>query len=629
MIRAYRKRNIRLIVGILCFMAITVHAAWSFEKDIVAAGLESKREELKRTAELNAANVKRKYLDRMNALTSLAGKITGLEQMDQKMAADYMKFLAELRYFDYVGISDEKGNALDSAGNHIDISDREYFFKAMEGNVVISDILTSKLNDGGDIQVMGVPIMKNGKARGLVYGILNVETVKESLDNISGNHIFTQLIDSNGNPVTRLKTENWMQKYENVWDYYKECEFINGSEEKLRSDIRELKSGYYTLEFQGEFRVTYYTPLVISGYYIYSNLDFSYLHEILSRVNQCAGRMTMEIAAGFFLLLGGIYLFNRLVSRELRKSYESAISNEEILKIAAKYSENFIFEYDLEKKRLRRKAGNGNILFEEEITENLPQSVLDRKVLSRESEEEFQKAFLQIQNQESVMVTVRSSAEAQGQWFRILMKNLYDEKQQRINTVGVIENVTDVKLQEEMIREEKRGKEEFQNRAERDGLTGLYNSATASEKITQLLKAGKGQGESQLLVLLDLDNFKKINDTFGHYFGNQVLRDIAEILTGKFRHDDIVARMGGDEFAVFLLNTTGFEKMEHIFQGLVKECNRTYEKDGDSVTISASLGIAEAPKQGQTFEELFQKADKALYEVKRKSKNGYQLYQEK
>lgn len=629
MIRAYRKRNIRLIIGILCFMAITVHAAWSFEKDIVAAGLESKREELKRTAELNAANVKRKYLDRMNALTSLAGKITGLGQMDQKMAADYMKFLAELRYFDYVGISDEKGNALDSAGNHIDISDREYFFKAMEGNVVISDILTSKLNDGGDIQVMGVPIMKNGKARGLVYGILNVETVKESLDNISGNHIFTQLIDSNGNPVTRLKTENWMQKYENVWDYYKECEFINGSEEKLRSDIRELKSGYYTLEFQGEFRVTYYTPLVISGYYIYSNLDFSYLHEILSRVNQCAGRMTMEIAAGFFLLLGGIYLFNRLVSRELRKSYESAISNEEILKIAAKYSENFIFEYDLEKKRLRRKAGNGNILFEEEITENLPQSVLDRKVLSRESEEEFQKAFLQIQNQESVMVTVRSSAEAQGQWFRILMKNLYDEKQQRINTVGVIENVTDVKLQEEMIREEKRGKEEFQNRAERDGLTGLYNSATASEKITQLLKAGKGQGESQLLVLLDLDNFKKINDTFGHYFGNQVLRDIAEILIGKFRHDDIVARMGGDEFAVFLLNTTGFEKMEHIFQGLVKECNRTYEKDGDSVTISASLGIAEAPKQGQTFEELFQKADKALYEVKRKSKNGYQLYQEK
>ena len=86
-------------------------------------------------------------------------------------------------------------------------------------------------------------------------------------------------------------------------------------------------------------------------------------------------------------------------------------------------------------------------------------------------------------------------------------------------------------------------------------------------------------------------------------------------------------RSGGDEFAVFLLNTASYEKVEHIFGELVEACDKVYEKDGKKVSVSASVGIALAPEHGCTYEELSRKADQALYMVKRNNKKGYCLYQ--
>ena len=254
--------------------------------------------------------------------------------------------------------------------------------------------------------------------------------------------------------------------------------------------------------------------------------------------------------------------------------------------------------------------------------------LLDKGIIKTEFADAFLDAFEQIKYKESVSVVVQTMPKYHSLWFEFSMKNIYDRKHQIINTIGSIKNITDIKMQEELRMEAEKGQKNFKNKAERDALTGLYNGMTAAEKIDKILKLSQDETKKHILVFMDLDNFKTVNDTFGHQYGNQVLVEIANIFSNKFRNDDIVGRFGGDEFFAFLLNTQGFEKMEHVFQELVEDCDKEYEKDGRKVRVSASFGIAIAPDHGSTFQELSQKADEMLFEVKRNKKRGYKLYKE-
>ena len=130
-------------------------------------------------------------------------------------------------------------------------------------------------------------------------------------------------------------------------------------------------------------------------------------------------------------------------------------------------------------------------------------------------------------------------------------------------------------------------------------------------------------------MLMDLDCFKQINDTFGHQYGDQVLKEVSATLKKTFRQSDLLCRMGGDEFAIMILNVSSFSAVEHVIQKLLERLHKIYEQDGKTVEVSASLGIVCAPQYGTTFEELYKKSDQMLYEVKRSTKNGYHVYQEK
>lgn len=178
------------------------------------------------------------------------------------------------------------------------------------------------------------------------------------------------------------------------------------------------------------------------------------------------------------------------------------------------------------------------------------------------------------------------------------------------------------------IDEKKRTELALKERAEIDGLTGLYNAATTRSKIGHLLSLPHLSEEKQLFILFDLDNFKKINDTFGHAVGDQVLIDVATKLKNRFRSTDILGRLGGDEFIVMLCDVNSDHYLESMIQSLSVDLLKTYTQSDISITISASIGIAVSPQDGITFEELYKRSDAALYEVKKSGKNGYRRWAE-
>ena len=164
--------------------------------------------------------------------------------------------------------------------------------------------------------------------------------------------------------------------------------------------------------------------------------------------------------------------------------------------------------------------------------------------------------------------------------------------------------------------------EELQQRASKDSVSGLLNRATVEQYIKKRLQKMTAE-EQCALFIIDLDNFKQVNDTLGHQAGDQAIRQSARILSGLFRANDIVGRLGGDEFTVFLC---GDITEEYVRKKAAQICDELHLALGDSqmVDITASVGVYLSAR-GQEFEGLYQAADLALYKAKKTGKHRYCL----
>jgi len=161
-----------------------------------------------------------------------------------------------------------------------------------------------------------------------------------------------------------------------------------------------------------------------------------------------------------------------------------------------------------------------------------------------------------------------------------------------------------------------------------DPLTGLSNRASGEQRIIDILNSDDPSGA---LLMIDIDHFKSVNDTYGHAMGDRILIRFAEILKSFIRNEDILMRLGGDEFVIFYRNFTEPDQLS-------ERCRRIIEKVeyliGDMVderigqTISASIGIAISGINGNDLRTLKDHADKALYYVKQHSKHGFLLYED-
>ena len=182
----------------------------------------------------------------------------------------------------------------------------------------------------------------------------------------------------------------------------------------------------------------------------------------------------------------------------------------------------------------------------------------------------------------------------------------------------VLKNIEDDKRREFVLLE----------KASRDYLTGLYNRGGAEELINQYLSEMTGtEGVTSMFLLLDLDNFKQLNDTLGHQMGDRALQEVADVLRSHFREYDIVCRLAGDEFVV-LMKEMPQEAMDKNMQALLKKIEREYCVGDTAVPLSASVGVSIWPGHGGSFDELYRKADVALYHAKENGKRTYMIYQD-
>jgi diguanylate cyclase (GGDEF)-like protein len=167
----------------------------------------------------------------------------------------------------------------------------------------------------------------------------------------------------------------------------------------------------------------------------------------------------------------------------------------------------------------------------------------------------------------------------------------------------------------EDVTERRRSQEQLSHMARHDALTGLPNRVMFREHLERALPRVK-RGDNLALLLLDLDGFKAVNDTRGHPAGDELLRQVAAVLTRTVRETDLVARLGGDEFAVIQMGPGSPEEMVTLAERLVAALRVPFDIEGSSAEIGASIGIAPASAETISADELLRSADVALYRAK-------------
>ncbi len=175
------------------------------------------------------------------------------------------------------------------------------------------------------------------------------------------------------------------------------------------------------------------------------------------------------------------------------------------------------------------------------------------------------------------------------------------------------------------ISKRKQYEEKLKNLAFRDSLTGLYNRRIFTELMENTLKEAKRHKRSFAVMYLDMDNFKSINDSYGHEVGDDLLIQFAERLKGVTKESDILARMGGDEFTILLSDDDNLNDVIEVAERIHKALQPAYKIRGHILNTTSSIGIAMYPDHGLKAKELVRNADIALYKAK-ESRNSFSIY---
>lgn len=208
--------------------------------------------------------------------------------------------------------------------------------------------------------------------------------------------------------------------------------------------------------------------------------------------------------------------------------------------------------------------------------------------------------------------------EGKYSWINISGKVLFDMSNKPLRMAGSVNNINKEKITEAKLKK----------LAYYDELTGLPNRTYFVAKLTEILESNSIESKKTIVLLIDLDNFKSINDALGHVYGDQVLQYVAKRLQGCIGANDCLSRFGGDEFIIYT-NSLGTKKdIEKYVNDIIMSFRDTYDVVGISFTITVSIGITVAPDDGLDVNNIMKYADMAMNHAKYNGKNTFAFYTE-
>lgn len=550
-----------------------------------------------------------KIADEYRILQSLNVTILGMKNQSEERFTDAMSQLAETCDLKYVGVVNTvTGTAYTNSGDTFFTLDREYYKKAKAGEKYIEFVPSSRV-DGTDLIVLSAPLYEGEKIVGVTLGAMEVSTLANMLiSDVFQGEGYSFVCDQQGQLIIGSNNANSLSGANNIVDFLKSAQLENKL--TVNDVLRDLDNGgSNTIEYEyaGQGRYAIYLPLGIGNWSIFNVVPV----EIIEGQVHIFSKAMLVLAIKIILLLGVLFLL--FLWRE-RKEQENLRTDQERYQLVEEFTDNVIFEGDFRNHTLQFNRNYTKLFGGDTLVAGREQVLkLERRVFE-EDRVYFRKLLDEIdEGSEQAQTDIRIlKQDGQPTWYRVEARMILDRRGKPYKVVGRLSG----------IEEFKREVLELTDLSETDPLTGLFNRAAFRKRLDQAL-ADSRAGDVHALLMMDVDNFKKVNDTNGHMAGDAVLCEVSEKIREVLRETDLLCRLGGDEFAVFL-REVGSADLASVVAGRLNESVRQLNSGG--IFLSCSVGIALWPEDGSDFESLYQKGDTALYQAKAQGKNGYCLY---
>lgn len=510
-----------------------------------------------------------------------------------------MEYLYEVDYYPAEGLQE----ALKAAG--LTEGGREIRNRLEKGETVVSDIFLHGGKEPVYVFSILAPAERDGSFTGVFCAYLNADLLLWTSEKQKYDHADNMLLRRGGELI--LDGSDYVEGLYNLYDDLEEMKIPEAKVELVRDAMQSDETRLVVLKSprQGEFYMLT-SPL---GYNDWMLLSITHSNEVRGYAAPIMKNTVLLVAVLLIflaLLLGSGWC---VYARQREKILHSQARYE----LLAEFSDTVLFIYDCAAK---------NLVFTPNITSRyqIPKADVIRPfdgnallTLLHPQDAEILRDMLkntdQFEQNHAKSITLRFlNREGEYRWMRCQGQLLQDKHGMPLSVVGKLSDVHEMKAKEQELIES----------SSADALTGALNRRAAQERIEELLTHVR----CGFLFMLDVDDFKKINDSRGHTAGDVLLARLVEGIRKEFRQEDITGRIGGDEFVIFMPDTgdatVACQKAESLLARLPAL--------GEGMSVS--IGIAAFPADGGTYQALYEKADAAMYQAKKLGKHRYSLFTE-
>ncbi|MCQ4935847.1 MULTISPECIES: diguanylate cyclase [Anaerotignum] len=600
--RWYKKFRHILLIAIIFFVVTSFQTFeyLSYSKSIMQ---EQTKIAFREDAEAIGSKFQQRMKQHLIMLEALADYVVKEDGFSKEYIMQIREFNTLLSDFKKIAIADiETGEAAYLDGTIVDVSQKGFFQDALGKP---SNIQFFQEEGRGDKEIiLTTPLYFENKLKAVLIAHVSYESVeKYILSDLCETDGFVCVTDKKGNIIGGNPKNNHFGDQNNIFDFFNKNSI--SSEKTLGNGEEKEKLFIYSSE--GKVWYSSYTPLQLNGW----NLFYTLPEHIVTQNDALFDALQKDlIVKMLFINIAACIIIYFLIKNE-----KAAVEKENnCLRTAEEVAGMISFEGDYRKDTFVVNNNYFKQFGRNPVMHKMSDFAKPHPFIFEEDREVFMKLGQELMNgKETGNAQYRLlGKDGNIQWHQFVYRVWHDRHGIPLKCYGMI-----VPIDQQM-----KVISKLQMQVEKDPLTGVLNRM-AFEIYANLSLNGEAGNQNHALLLLDLDDFKQINDGYGHVLGDHVLVATAELLKACVRNSDYVGRLGGDEFAVFLKNVNrdqAAKKAAEICEALEKE-----EMKSDEAIVTCSIGIACFPQNGADFNELYLRGDQALYKVKGKGKNSYML----